>query len=169
MKFNYCPACGDPLEKKMRGQEERMFCASCDTIHYRNPTVGVAVILMAEDKILLVKRAGSYKGMWCIPCGHVEWDEDIRVAGIREFKEETNLDIELGPVFTAHSNFHDRSKQTVGVWFWGTNPRGSLQPGSDASDAEFFPLDRLPDMAFPTDLLVCKELGRRLESDSVSI
>lgn len=168
MAFRFCPMCGDLLQEEDRGSKRRMHCASCDTIHYQNPTVGVALVLMQEDKILLVKRSGSYKDMWCIPCGHVEWDEDIRVAGIREFKEETNLDIELGPVFTAHSNFHDRSKQTVGVWFWAINPSGTLQAGSDASDARFFSLDGLPDaMAFPTDLLVCEQLRNGLAAGSL--
>jgi 8-oxo-dGTP diphosphatase len=170
MEYRYCPHCGNPLQEKKRGEARRMFCASCYTIHYRNPTVGVAVILLQADRILLVKRSGSYEGMWCIPCGHVEWDEDIRVAGIREFKEETNLDIEMGPVFTAHSNFHDRSKQTVGVWFWARGSSGILQPGSDASDAKFFPLHELPNpMAFPTDLLVCEQLRCSLATDSLPI
>lgn len=116
----------------------------------------------------MVKRSGSYRGMWCIPCGHVEWDEDIRDAGIREFKEETNLDVELGPVVAAHSNFHDRAKQTVGVWFWAENPRGDLRPGSDASDAGFYELDGLPSpMAFPTDLLVCEQLRRQVRAGTL--
>jgi len=108
--------------------------------------------------------------MWCIPCGHVEWDEDIREAAVREFKEETNLDIELGPVLTAHSNFHDREKQTVGVWFWAKAFRGTLCAGSDASEAGFFSLDALPQpMAFPTDLLVCQELSRCLEAELIPV
>ena len=31
------------------------------------PTVGVAVIVMKDDRILLVKRLGSYEGMWSYP------------------------------------------------------------------------------------------------------
>ncbi len=163
--FKYCPACGDGLVTQHHGGKDRAYCGRCDTIHYRNPTIGVAVILMREGKLLLVERSGSYKNMWCIPCGHVEWDEDIRTAAVREFREETGLDIDLGPVFTAHSNFHDRQKQTVGVWFWADRPRGILKPDSDARDAGFFALDALPEpMAFPTDLLVCEQLRRSLRS-----
>ena len=104
--------------------------------------------------------------MWCIPCGHVEWGEDIRMGAQREFKEETGLEIETGPVFTAHSNFHDLDRQTVGIWFWCTCRGGTLQPGSDAAEARFFPIDALPEpMAFPTDLLVCEQLKGCLESD----
>ena len=154
--------CGTHLTAVKDEDKIRPKCGTCGYIQYRNPTVGVAVIIMEDDRLLLVKRRRSYEGKWCIPCGHVEWDEDIRETARRELKEETGLDVEVGEVFEVHSNFHDPDHQTVGVWFLGKVRGGTLSAGSDSLEAKFFKLDEIPDesMAFPTDLMVCEKLRK---------
>jgi len=169
MKFKFCPYCSNKLHLKMHEDVNRLYCNHCKIFHYQNPTVGVAVIIVKENRLLLVKRTGSYKEKWCIPCGHVEWGEDIKAAAKREIMEETGLIVSPGPVFAVHSNFHNPDKQTVGIWFWGECVRGKLHAGSDASEADFFLLDDLPKhMAFPTDIYVCKQLRHCLESGGIT-
>lgn len=115
---------------------------------------------MAGDAILLGRRGrGRYRERWCVPCGYVEWDEELRDAARREMREETGLDVDLGEVLAVHSNFHDRSAQTVGVWFSGRIIGGTMQAGDDLDRLDYFPLDAPPLLAFPTDAQVIAMLA----------
>jgi len=122
---------------------------------YQNPTVGVAVVLVEAKQILLGWRRD---GGWCIPCGHVEWDETIMQAAVREFYEETGLQVGLEGVFAVHSNFHNPDHHTVGIWYRGTRRSGDVRAGGDLLQVTFFPLSGVPDLKFPTDQLVIAQL-----------
>lgn len=170
LRYRYCPYCGKLLTGRPGREKIHPYCDGCQESFYRNPTVGVAVVVVEGDSVLLARRLGSYAGMWCIPCGYVEWNEEVRDAARREMKEETGLETEIGPVFAVHSNFHDRDRQTVGIWFWGRKIGGELRHGSDASEVGFFRIDALPDaMAFPTDLMVCEKLRHLIRSGSIPV
>lgn len=139
----------------------RLRCGLCGFVLYRNPIVGVAAIVMEKGSVLLGKRrpGGPWGDKWCIPCGYVEWGEDIREAAQREFLEETGLRVKIGKLFAVHSNFHNQSFLTVGIWFRAEVIGGVLQAGDDLTQAGYLPLDGIPGpLAFPTDLLVLEEL-----------
>jgi len=158
--YRFCPCCGGLLTPEARRGHPRLVCRDCREILYLNPAVGVAVLVRrGEDLLWGRRRSGPYAGQWCIPCGYVEWGEDVRAAAIREFQEETGLIVELGPVLSVHSNFHDPERLTVGLWFPGRVVGGTLKPDDDLDRVDFFPLSVSPSpLAFPTDEMVLEEL-----------
>ena len=159
----FCPKCGAELELQERHGHQRQVCPRCGFILYRNPIVGVAVLLTHGDRVLLSRRArGEYRGLWDVPGGYVEWGEDVRDAARRELLEETSLTVEIGPVFNVYSNFHNPESLTVGVWFRGTVLSGALTPGDDVEALDYFPFGALPPLAFPTDRLVLEELWEEM-------
>ena len=159
MNDQFCPSCGNRLAGFDDRGTQRQRCRVCGIVSYRNPTVGVAVILLRDDRLLLTQRRC---GRWCIPCGHVEWAEDVEVAARRELREETGLTCELIRIYAVQSNFHDPTSHTVGVWYLGQEMGGSLSAGDDAMQAEFVGLNNLPELAFPTDKTVIDQLASEL-------
>lgn len=59
--------------------------------------VSVQLLLEKENKILLMKRknTGYEDGKYCLPGGHVEVNEEIREALIREAKEEIGINLNI--------------------------------------------------------------------------
>ena len=158
--FRFCPGCGGALEVREIRDHPRLVCRACGRVLYRNPAVGVAVVVRRGATLLFGRRAGGpYRGGWCLPCGYVEWGEDVRAAAARECREETGLIVTVGAVLAVHSNFHDPERLTVGIWFAGEVVGGELAPGDDLDRAVFFPLAAPPEpLAFPTDRRVLAEL-----------
>ncbi|HAT57066.1 MAG TPA: ADP-ribose pyrophosphatase [Veillonellaceae bacterium] len=160
----YCPFCGHALARKAAGGQFRLVCLSCGKISYENPTTGVAGILFHPDGkgILLGRRkTGEIRGgQWCIPCGHVEYNEDIRQAIVREMREETGFLICPVRIYNVYSNFHEPGAHTTGLWFLTRAEGGLCQAGDDLSEVNFFLYDELPELAFPTDAMILEQLHR---------
>jgi 8-oxo-dGTP diphosphatase len=56
--------------------------------------VAVGGVAMRGDEVLLIRRANEPgAGQWSVPGGRVEFGEDLREALVREFLEETGLEV----------------------------------------------------------------------------
>ena len=85
--------------------------------------------------------------------------EDVRDAVVREIKEETGLDVEVVDIVNVLSTHHTPERSVVGVWFEVRELGGNLVAGDDASEAQFYPLDRPPaEMAFQADKKIIEQL-----------
>jgi 8-oxo-dGTP pyrophosphatase MutT (NUDIX family) len=153
---DHCARCGGRLEPPPAGLHRR--CLGCGQISYRNPTVGVAVVLLEGDSILLGRRTGGpWSGRWCIPCGHVDWGEDIRDAARREMKEETGLIVEIGPQWSPSLPTARVRRRGVAH---GRVLGGVCVAGDGLDRVGDSALQTPPPLAFPTDATVIADLTR---------
>lgn len=159
----YCAWCGGPLTRTFRQGCYRLYCEACGRISYENPITGVAGIILSPDRTLLLgrrSRGETREGKWCIPCGHVEYNEDVRQAVVREMREETGFWTEPVAVYDVNSNFHEPAAHSTGIWFLMRICGGYCSSGDDISEVRFFGMHSMPDLAFETDRLVIRNLQR---------
>lgn len=58
----------------------------------KSPIVGIGVVIIHNDKVLLVRRANPpLKGLWTLPGGKQKFGETIFECATREIQEETGL------------------------------------------------------------------------------
>lgn len=117
-------------------------------MHFRDPKVGVGVLVRDDDgRLLLVQRANEpAQGLWSLPAGFVDAEEDPRAAAARECLEETGLEVEVGAVVDVYPSAEGAA--SFFLVFTATCVGGALAAGDDASDARFFADDELPPLAF---------------------
>ncbi|MFW3146671.1 MAG: NUDIX domain-containing protein [Thermoplasmatota archaeon] len=119
------------------------------------PSLAVDAVVLkgvkGEEEVLLVKRGKEpFKGTWALPGGFVEYGETTENAVIRELKEETGLDCFIRDmVKVASAPGRDPRGHTVSVvYLLGAEGEAPPKGGDDADEADWFPLDSVPELAF---------------------
>ena len=111
------------------------------------------VIFTYEDwtlKVLLVRRGmDPYKGGWAFPGGFLKLDETAKDGALRELWEETSLETsairELG-VFSAVDR--DPRERVITIAYYALIKPSGVIGGDDADEAAWFPIQKLPPLAF---------------------
>ena len=125
---------------------------------HKNPALTVDAIAIKDGQIILIKRKNPpFQGSYALPGGFVDYGETVENAVIREFKEETGLDAEIKDFNGIYSEpDRDPRGHTVSVIFELIITGGEMLAGDDAAEVSFFPLDKLPDLAFDHGKIVAK-------------
>ena len=118
----------------------------------------------AELKVLLIQRAVEpFKGRWALPGGFVRVDETLDEAARRELNEETGLkSVFLEQLYTFGAVHRDPRERIVSVAYYALVKLSEhqAQAATDAADAEWFPITRLPKLAFDHADIVAVALAR---------
>ena len=82
------------------------------------PRIRVAGILIEDNKILLIQHHKNNKKYWLIPGGGNDWGETTKQALIREYKEETNMDIEVDEfLFFSETISPDKKRHVLNLFY----------------------------------------------------
>ncbi|MBI3334274.1 NUDIX hydrolase [Candidatus Pacearchaeota archaeon] len=117
-------------------------------------TVDIVVFGMRdrELKVLLIKRKLSpFKETWAIPGGFVKPQESLEVAARRELEEETGAKgVYVEQLYTFGDPHRDPRGRVITVAYYALTQADSLSlhAATDASDVCWFPISRMPNLAF---------------------
>ncbi|MCS7072578.1 MAG: NUDIX domain-containing protein, partial [Anaerolinea sp.] len=136
----YCPHCGHPTQVRPAFGRERPVCTACGQTVFFDPKVAVAVLITRAcgtdkaDEILLVQRGNDPgKGLWSVPAGFMDYDEDPQSAAVRETREETGLTIEIVHLITVLHRPDPDGLADLVLIYRGTpaDPQAQPQAGDD--------------------------------------
>lgn len=142
-------------------------CKSCLWTHYQHSHISTAAIVLDQqkNKILLVQRAQEpHKGLWSMPAGFCDLGEHPNDTIIREVREETGLTVldlrflEMNIAYDDH-----RCPAQLIHYFHATVAPGkiSFDPKENLT-VDWFTYDKLPKLAWETQVNVIKKFIRRL-------
>ncbi len=136
---------------------------------YPHPAVATDCVVFGFDgrglRILLIERGQDpYKGAWAFPGGFMRMDETAEACAVRELKEKTSLNVHSLKQLGAFSAVHrDPRERVVSIAFYALVQPSDVVGGDDASQARWFPLDDVPQLAFDHDYILRKALQKLRE------
>jgi 8-oxo-dGTP diphosphatase len=138
------------------------------TYQYARAALTVDCVVFGFDggelKVLLIQRAlEPFKGKWALPGGFVRLDETLDEAALRELNEEAGLkDVFLEQLYTVGTVNRDPRERVVSVAHYALVKLSDHQAkaATDAAEAEWFPVSKLPKLAFDHAEIVAVALSR---------
>ena len=126
------------------------------TYEYPRPALTVDCVVFGFDdeelKVLLIERGlEPFKGKWALPGGFVRVDESLDDAARRELEEEAGLkNVFLEQLYTFGALHRDPRERVVSVAYYALVKLAAheTKAATDAADARWFPLSKIPKLAF---------------------
>lgn len=138
----FCPNCGAPTVRLHDGGRERDACPNGDFVQYAKVSLGVGALIYRNGAALVVERGIPPVGLWTIPSGFVEQEDNIHTAIIREVKEETGLDVvPLGVVFLRNAVGEEENSMYCVFLCEADAQQEPVPDGIEVTQARFVPYE----------------------------
>jgi ADP-ribose pyrophosphatase YjhB (NUDIX family) len=102
--------------------------------------------------LLIQRKYDPFKGSWALPGGFVLEDESLEEAVERELFEETGIKVNyLEQLYTFGEPGRDPRQRIISVAYFGlvkTSQYQGLKASTDAENAKWFSIKRIPQLAF---------------------
>jgi 8-oxo-dGTP diphosphatase len=123
------------------------------------------LIVRDGDKILLHKRknSGHQDGNYGLPSGHLDGNETVQQAAIREAKEEAGIDVDIMDVSVVHVQHNNQELEYFNFFCtaskWSGEPRNA-EP-EHCAEVSWYPIHDLPEntIGYIRDVLMKVEEG----------
>ncbi|HEY9679596.1 MAG TPA: NUDIX hydrolase [Drouetiella sp.] len=117
------------------------------------PTTRVSVIVIQDEKILLVKHRKGNRHYWVLPGGRLEYGESFFECAVREIREETGLEVEVERfLFLSEAIAPDRQHHIVNIYIKANVTGGIMKLGNEPvlAGVDFIPIALLDEVSlFP--------------------
>ena len=142
----------------------------------RRPGVGIATMVLKDNKVLLGKRhvnpekASSLlhgEGTWTMPGGKLDFGQDLVRAAKREALEETGIKIKnLKIISLSNDIVEDAHFLTVGFLCTDFEGEPMVMEPEEITEWQWFPIDKLPyPIFFPSAKILKNYLAKKIYSD----
>ena len=126
----------------------------------------VHLFLVRNGKILLSRRfnTGYEDGNFSVPAGHIDGNETVTGAMIREAKEEIGIDIGEGGLKMVHVMHRKSDEERIDFFFEATEWQGEpkVNEPNKCDNLSWFPIDGLPENTIPYVRLAIENYKNRV-------
>ena len=147
---HFCVNCGTELVPRIIEGREVEACPRDEFVLWHDPKVSTAVVVEVDGGVLLGRRAiePGY-GLWCLPGGFVNDDEDPAGAAARECMEEINAAIDITGLIGVYHVAKTGAPSMIGIAYRARLKDGARPTaGSEMLELGVFPVDAMPPLGF---------------------